>query len=216
MPACVRVLKLPSSRSCQVPAAPLMNEAASAASRSPVPSTVATGRPRPTWRAAKRRISGTTPPATMHPMQSARINLPRAMTSAGISANRVEATNSASSSVAVTGSVPCTQCAWFLQRSSSADDRDCADRACRAAADLERETYEPEPALAHQLVKVPQAFHVRNATLGAGHVRLEVGFPLRRRADRLDAEHQDALVREPMHGIDVEPWEVMQVTARPP
>src|SRR4029077_20432585 len=146
----------------------------------------------------------------------ARTNRPRAMTSAGMSASRVAVANSASRSVAGTEGVPWAAGARSWRRSSCANDGDSADWARRATSDLERETYEPEPALAHQLVEVPQALHVRNAALTAGHMGLEVGLTLGGRADRLDAEHDDALVGEPMHGIDVEPGEVVQVCGCPP
>src|SRR6185437_13075582 len=79
-------------------------------------------------------------------------------------------------------------------RSALLKQRNRADRACGAAADLQRETDEAEAAPADDLFQVRQAFHVGDAAFGAGHVREEIQLALRRRADCLHTEHADAAV----------------------
>ena len=64
------------------------------------------------------------------------------------------------------------------------------------------------------LVEVGEAFHVRDAALGAGAMGLEVQLALGRRAHRLDSEHADALVGEPMHRLECEAREVVHVAGR--
>ena len=88
---------------------------------------------------------------------------------------------------------------------------DGADRTRRAAADLQREADEAEPPAADQLVEVGEAFHVRDAAFRARHVRKVVRFAFRRRTDRLDAEHQDAAVGQPVHQFQREAGEVVQI-----
>src|SRR5262245_13391594 len=48
------------------------------------------------------------------------------------------------------------------------------DRASGAALDLQREAYEAEAALAHQLVQVDEPLHVRDAVIAANVVYLEI------------------------------------------
>ena len=71
------------------------------------------------------------------------------------------------------------------------------------------------PAAGHRF-EVPETFDVGDATFGTGQMGLEVGLAFRRRADRFDPECGDALVGEPVHGIDMQAGKVMQVGRRVP
>lgn len=88
------------------------------------------------------------------------------------------------------------------------------DRACRAPPNLEWKANEPEPTLSNELVEIAEAFHVCNPAFSAREMGLEVRLALGRRADRFDPKRDDFSVRKPVHGVDVEPWEIVQVTGR--
>src|SRR5690349_14676958 len=96
---------------------------------------------------------------------------------------------------------------------SAIEQRNGANGTCRAATDSQRKSDEAEATLAHQPLQVAEAFDVSNAALRTGKMRLEIGLAFGCRTDRLDAEHQDALVRQPVHGIDVQTRKIVQIAA---
>src|SRR5258708_30186256 len=91
------------------------------------------------------------------------------------------------------------------------EQRDGADWARGAAADFQRKADEAEAAATNEFVQVVQALHVRDATFRAGHMRLEIQLSFRRRTDRLDPEHADAAIGEPMHRCQREARKVVLV-----
>src|SRR4029078_2259206 len=72
-----------------------------------------------------------------------------------------------------------------------------ADRAGGAALDIDRKADEAEAALADQLVEIDQPFHVGEAHVAADVMHLEIVAAGPPGADRLDAEHAEALFAEP-------------------
>src|SRR5262245_48091206 len=98
--------------------------------------------------------------------------------------------------------------------SSIVEKRHGPDRACRAAGEPQGKADEAEAALPHQLVQVPKAFDVSDAALCTGKVGLEVGLTLGGGTNRLDAKHENSLVRQPVHRIDVQARKIVQVAGR--
>src|SRR3954451_12292762 len=77
-------------------------------------------------------------------------------------------------------------------------DRNSANGAGCTATDLEGKTDEPKPAAADELIEICKAFHMGDASFGAGQVSLKVRLAFRRRADCFDAKNPTAGFRQPM------------------
>src|SRR3954471_13603481 len=91
-------------------------------------------------------------------------------------------------------------------------DRNSANGAGCTATDLEGKADEPKPAAADELIEICKAFHMGDASFGAGQVSLKVRLAFRSRADCFDAEHANAAIRQPMYAFHRQPREVMQIT----
>src|SRR3954451_21963828 len=91
-------------------------------------------------------------------------------------------------------------------------DRNSANGAGCTATDLEGKTDEPKPAAADELIEICKAFHMGDASFGAGQVSLKVRLAFRSRADCFDPEHANAAIRQPMYAFHRQPREVMRIT----
>jgi enoyl-CoA hydratase/carnithine racemase len=106
--------------------------------------------------------------------------------------------------------------AWALELTGMApmvvaEHGNGTDRACRAAPDFQRKADKGEAPAANQLIQIGEAFHMRNAALGAGHMGLEIQLTFRCRADGFNAKHTNATIGQPMHGFQRKPGKIMQI-----
>jgi len=92
----------------------------------------------------------------------------------------------------------------------SLEDRDGADGACGATADLEWKADEAESTAPYQLVEIGKAFHVCDRPLATCEMGLEVRFAFGGRAHRLHTKHADAPVGQPMHAFHREAGKIME------
>ena len=71
-----------------------------------------------------------------------------------------------------------------------------------------------KPSATGHCFEIPQTFDMGDVAFRAGQVCLEVGLALRSWADCFDPEGRDLLVSEPVHRIDMQAGEVVQVGGR--